>query len=369
MQIDMHYYCIYYLCLAAGFQPKDAYIIAYSSQYVDDAKEYETIQLKDKTGNVKFFDPICTQHMSLKSFGQIISDKIYLPFHFVPTDIGNASDERILTKVFEENKIHQKIFKDALKSNNLYRLGIALHAMADSYSHQNFSGDWSTVNQVSLMRCVLRERVVPSNLLDSIGWLTNHYVQRLIHWIFSVFAPVIGHLRAHKIPDYPHAVWRYRNYQGISVKMSNPDQYIRCAMTIFKWLKRIQKKYPVRLGEPEVKATVKEAIYQTGPVEKRIGIWEKSIKQTLHPEVIPYHELDWKKKAFSDSENMLWNMAPRTGKQYQIQGTFSDFKKSHFFRFHLAAQKHRINVLQALKGVMHRFNLSLQETRQKVILS
>ena len=41
MQTDFHFYCVAVLARAAGFSPDDALVLAYASQYVDDATEGE----------------------------------------------------------------------------------------------------------------------------------------------------------------------------------------------------------------------------------------------------------------------------------------------------------------------------------------
>ena len=49
MQLDMHFYGIYALARAAGIKPDSAYIIAYASQFVDDALDGEVSILANNT--------------------------------------------------------------------------------------------------------------------------------------------------------------------------------------------------------------------------------------------------------------------------------------------------------------------------------
>ena len=91
MQKDFHFYVIYALADKAGFSQEDSFIIAYSSQYVDDNNER---QYPEKDGKPQFpsqirtngghFRPIMTQSMSVKSLVYEIQKFIYVPFHFLP---------------------------------------------------------------------------------------------------------------------------------------------------------------------------------------------------------------------------------------------------------------------------------------------
>ena len=46
MRRDFHFYAIYALARAAGFPPEQAYIVAYASQYTDDAVSENAISHK-----------------------------------------------------------------------------------------------------------------------------------------------------------------------------------------------------------------------------------------------------------------------------------------------------------------------------------
>ncbi len=61
MQLDMHFYGVYALARAAGIKPKTARLIAYASQFVDDAIEDEAVILKEG----KAVLPTMTSHKPL----------------------------------------------------------------------------------------------------------------------------------------------------------------------------------------------------------------------------------------------------------------------------------------------------------------
>lgn len=377
MQLDMHYYSVFYLSLAAGFEPEDAYIIAYSSQYVDDARENQPIQLTDENREVKTLDPICTQHMSLQAFSETISDKVYFPFHFIPIGKGDSPDERVITRPFEENQLHLETFMKARSTHDLYRLGIGLHALADSYSHQYFSGEWSTVNEVRRMRCVLRRRVMPSNVIQSLFIVIWEYLKRFGQWVLSCCAPEIGHIKAYKVPDYPHAVWRFKDYNNHPIKRSNPDSFNRCGMVMYKHLKRACRRGVSPLNEMEVKKVIQKAVYTTGSMKNRVEYWEKAILNLVDnsefekdvKKHLEYDPIEWKQMAIAEDITDIKVLNPRDDRPYPIIGLFNQFKQSHYFKYLTAAREQRICVLEALKEFLPRVELSLEETKGKIILS
>jgi len=156
MEKDFHFYLIYALAETAGFADDDAFTVAYASQFVDDNNEK---QYPKKDGQPKFpsaiklngsyFRPIMTQSMSVKSLVYEIQKYVYVPFHFIPGDSNQPIDGKINKYATTPNcSKAQKLLKAAIKSEDLYRLGIALHSYADTWSHQNFTGyeeDWNSV--------------------------------------------------------------------------------------------------------------------------------------------------------------------------------------------------------------------------------
>jgi|GEM_PF-3167998 len=378
MQLDMHYYSIYYLCLASGHNPENSYKIAYSSQYVDDARESRKIILEDLRGERRTFDPICTQHMSLQGFGEEVAEKVYFPFHFVPALHGDCPEEKTITLKFDENETLKKTFDTAFDSGDVFRIGIALHAFADSYSHKNFSGEWSTVNEIHRMKCVLRRRVMPSNIIISLCILIWEYLKRFLRWLFTRYAPEVGHLRAYKVPDYPHAVWRYRNFDWKSIKSSNPDNYINCGIEIFKQLRKLSLRERDPLYDEEVLLTLSRIIHTSGLKGRRIRNWRKHIKQLSEKEGFPtipeehyYYNSSrlWKQIAFDKKLKSKKEIRPKPGQYFKINRIFKDFKKSPLYCYHKAARQQRIHVLEFIEEELPRVFLSLEETRKKVILS
>jgi hypothetical protein len=148
MKKDFHFYVIYALADTAGFSPEESHTIAYASQYVDDNNDQQDIDgcifdqfpaaIKTDDG---FFRPIMTQSVSVLSLVYEIQKYVYVPFHFMPGDAEHAADgtsNKYVTTPDSPNA--RKLLGAALKSGDLYRIGIALHTYADTWSHQNFTG-------------------------------------------------------------------------------------------------------------------------------------------------------------------------------------------------------------------------------------
>jgi len=169
VQKDFHYHAIFYLSLCAGIEPDTAYKIAYSSQYVDDSTESNKMLLLDKNGKeIGFIDPVRMAHNGLESFWKDVWEKIYYPFHFIPGNKGGNKEEKYITMRGVDNDIAKEYLKKAWKTENPYRIGIALHSYADTFSHQNFSGRWSEINSVEKMRVYysnLRRKKMKINLI------------------------------------------------------------------------------------------------------------------------------------------------------------------------------------------------------------
>ena len=47
MQIDMHYFCTFFVARAAGFAPEDSLIMATAAQFMDDNAGKDTLNFKD----------------------------------------------------------------------------------------------------------------------------------------------------------------------------------------------------------------------------------------------------------------------------------------------------------------------------------
>jgi hypothetical protein len=206
MNIEFHYYALYYLCRNAGFSEADSSKIAISSQMVDEnlaaweIKDGNWTALSIVTQNYQFWDETTARN-------------IYRPFHFLPGEKPEADSRRMDGRagrhpVTADSPLAREILIAALRSGNPYRIGIALHAYADTWAHQNFSADQE-----------------PQNALDPRSVL-----------------PPVGHLQALKRPDDPRLIWLDPRLKKEQSEVRNARRFTQAASMIYRFLTTSRKK-------------------------------------------------------------------------------------------------------------------------------
>ena len=200
MNIEFHYYALQYLSRCAGFSADDASTIAVSSQLVD-----ECVAPWEIRGEAR---PAYTQTTQNYVFwDESVAKNIYRPFHFIPGNSSLAGQKRVDGKagrfaVTEDSPLAREILLAALKTRNVFRIGIALHAYADTWAHQNFSGDSEVQNALETS---------------------------------SPF-PAVGHLHALKNPDNPRIVWQDSRLREEFRRVRNAERFARAASMIYRFL-------------------------------------------------------------------------------------------------------------------------------------
>ena len=191
MEKDFHHHIIYALAKISGFDKK-AKTIAYASQYVDDNCDRNYPISKDgvqytftlpsmfKTAPGAYY-PLLTQSVDIKSLDPRTQFYVFMPFHFLPGDtdtikIGGQSNPKCTTR----NSANSNSLLDAaLNSGDPYRIGIALHTFADTWSHERFTAFNEPWNKV-------------------LEWYKD----------FKALAPDIGHADVWHLPDQICKNWR-----------------------------------------------------------------------------------------------------------------------------------------------------------------
>jgi hypothetical protein len=194
---DFHYYAVRVLAHHAGFAENEAHLIAYTSQYVDDSTEGDPISF---TEGDYCFDPIRSAWTGLESFGPDVQRKVYMPFHFVPPRMPREGVPADFTYAVEPGgEVADALVEAAIHDDSpirLHRLGVALHAYADSWSHEGFSGRLGPENDIEDIR--VRNA---AGQMEPIG-----FVEQLL----SNVRPDVGHAEAGYLPDLSWAVWSFR---------------------------------------------------------------------------------------------------------------------------------------------------------------
>lgn len=326
MQKDFHYYVIYALSKEAGYSDSDAYVIAHSSQYVDDNTDREYSAFDDshnefyvgfpdeigKSGDLYF--PIITQAVNIAALELSTQRYVFAPFHFLPgdntVDIKGKKNPLCTTRGCQ-NAV--SLVQDAKKLGNPYALGIALHTYADTWSHERFSAfheDWN--------------RVFKSG-------------------IFKNLPPNVGHAEVFHKPDEISNSWIDERFG--KVKIDNKERTLRASEEIFKLIKKGRAEWE------DVKSDF-EKIINAENLDERI-----KLIRDMYPKMEDYDEDKWINEAliFSRDASEIPEDDSSTGNPKPNRPRFVDISvrdiNSHWFKFQGAAKKQLAMVLNTVDAI------------------
>ncbi len=320
MDVEFHYYVTYIVAKRAGFSKDDAYLIAYSSQYVDD-------------NNVIF----CVNKSKADEYSNYISQtlditrpknelmRIYPLFHFIP---GNPFDDSAkrrdgcmhLLNTTANSKISNMLIDEALSISpiNPYRIGIATHSYMDTWAHQNFIGFYEHFNAMSGAR--------------------------------ELLTPNIGHADALHDPDIPGLIWKDRRLIKTGRVISNKRRFLEASENVFgKYLKSLDrniKKNTVRHEWERLKKVLDEAVGQEY-AESETGKKDRIKRYRAVAAGIGEYRADaWFKKAVKTKIKGLPDVQKKG-----IRGIIKlfpdehiwrkDYKKSHWYKFQESVKEHQ----------------------------
>lgn len=337
MQIDFHYNTIRILAEKSGFSSEDAQIIAYASQYIDDATDHKKmnvdghLDILSRRFTGKTFDPVCTAHKGLqflKAFKEDVQNKIYIPFHFIPELEDNEN-----LKVKENSSLSKKLVQQALvelaksygekRIMNLVRLGITLHVYADSWAHQNFSGKHNS-----------RDNDIGNiELFENGEWKKIGILSQLEYDSL----PDIGHAEAGSYPDQSHLVWKFtKKANGKVYERNNAELFLKAAENIMQLFKGTNK---LKDWE-DIKTRLRECFsYQGKSMEDKFQKYQK-----VFPEIgFYYDDKQWRNEALNAVNGKIMQVIDDN--EHYVLG--SDKK---WFYFHLVALEQREQVINLLKA-------------------
>ena len=186
MQKDVHYYLTHALALKAGLTKPKAKMIAWANQFTDDLTEPEVYEIQTQCGIAGDWYDMKTQF------------SVLIPFHFMP-----GTDLKWPWKTTENCPRAINTADLALQSKDLLQIGIALHTLQDTFSHQNFSG-WRED----------RNSCYPWYHMTSI-------------------APNVGHTEMRHKPDDASLKWKDPR---TNKQVNNPARVKRAAKATFQYL-------------------------------------------------------------------------------------------------------------------------------------
>jgi hypothetical protein len=313
MNSEFHYYITGIIAHRAGFSMEDAATIAYATQLVDD--NTVVYKIKDRNTGETYSNYISQTVNILKPKKTLM--RIYSIFHFIPGDPMAESARRKdgkmhLLNVTPNSDLSQGVMYKAFKSSTekrLYRIGIASHAYADTWAHQNFVGFSDSFN----------------------GFDFNP-------------TPNIGHSDALLYPDKVNKDWTDDRLVKYGVK--NNDRFIFAAKNLFY-------KYAEYLGSDALwEPLEKELLYIMEKSGRRLSLY--SIISPWLPEYDKYYWLDkaidQKIHGFRDFRNWFFSKITIFKDKYYWR---RDVKKedTDWYKFQEAVKDHQSEVLPLINNI------------------
>jgi hypothetical protein len=205
MDKDFHFGTIYVLSRWSGFSSYNSLVIASASQFVDDNTDMVSM------GRRASGHELLENMINVKE-----NNNIWIPFHFLP---GLDTTNPLICK--KNSDLAQKMMNDLpeVKVNDsvsIFRLGIALHVYADTWAHQEFSGNLSPCNNVSNIFPPLKQ-------IEGVGDNVN---------------PIpVGHMEAYHYPDRPYLNWECT--PQFPDGRNNWEEFIDASRKIYNFLTKI----------------------------------------------------------------------------------------------------------------------------------
>jgi hypothetical protein len=331
MDIEFHYWITGIIANRARFSEEDAQAIAYSCQYTDDNDEIRTI--KDP-GTKEEYSNYISQTMDILKPKRTLM-RIYPIFHFLPGDPlaipARRRDGKMHVLVTTpDSKLAGTVLSNALQmdthdSQRLYRIGIASHAYADTWAHQNFVGWYDGFN----------------------GELLNPL-------------PNIGHVDFMYHPDWPGHRWQ--DPRIIQSDVNNNDRFLAAAKRLYEEYARANGTYDLTVCDQ----LVNDLGAAMGPVasgDDNVGRDDRLARyHSLAPWLPEYDQHRW----FSDAVDTKVRGLPDT-----ILPSLTIFKDEHtwkgpkettrWYRFQEAVKAHQDLCMGLLKEIFDQMGVDLHQ--------
>ena len=354
MEVDIHYYGTYAMAKAAGFQSLDAWVIAYSAQFVDDSTKQDS---KKRADNSLLYG-IATAHCSGRAFfdnfvdnmdtddGDVNPRRVWVPFHFFPGGEGNSFLEKVICR--KDSELVQEMFKHHMltakhKNFFLQLVGIASHVYMDTFAHYGFSGLSSMDNQVKIGSIDFAERPA-ENIVQYIEAKKDRFFDAL--WsaggkVGGLFVSDLGHVNVASFPDRPYLHWSYEpntsdEYANNRIERNNPRDYLEACEKLYNFFCETidSSSYPVTDQKTTFDA-IKDEVYEIlkfqGTCDERCQKWKEFELASGAPDYDATQWEDEKNIKFSDESISL-----------------QEAINLNVYRFHQAAAYHRFYVLKDL---------------------
>jgi len=352
MQKDMHYSAVYVMARLVGIERESAHLIASASQFVDQSRKTHFI----KYSHGHLIEQVSTAHsvINLKNFSKVDQRNIWIPFHFLPGNIGESTFERFLCRKDSEvaHKMLDNFFTNELDSSYyLEFFGIMLHIYMDTFSHYGFSGINSPYNHVHHRDIKIHNRTKIfarykfnlkkiSKKPKRLGIQFRRFMSVLEQDIADRIG-ALGHSSCAHLPDVPYLHWSFKRKidkeQYEHNRLNEHDFFDSCEKT-FYLLKKLRALKPGIQSEEnisdfsEIKRDVVDILRTPGRATLRTKAWEKLL--------IKYHPNERFKHIIYPISRKLSLVI----KEIEKQG----LKDVPFYRFSQAANIMQVYILRKL---------------------
>ncbi|SDC65525.1 DUF6765 family protein [Halanaerobium congolense] len=245
-----------------------------------------------------------------------------------------------------DNKNANQILDSALETNNLYKIGLAVHAFADTYAHQNFVGYFEGYNHLG-------------------GVLQKSPAK-------------VGHASATHKPDIPNLIWEDERLCSFNCKRNNKEIFLKAAGRIFEKLKlynnsqistqklksekeELLSDLSAAIGETTEKYSFFSNLFDKKDKNLRIKNYRKLSQQKQYggTRVEKYNKYQWLDRVLANPGKILWFKLQREiplipipviieavkdflGIEFSFKYSWkdkNDYKNSHWYRFQKAVKE------------------------------
>ncbi|MDR0497601.1 MAG: hypothetical protein LBH42_08310 [Treponema sp.] len=346
MQTDMHYYGTLAMAVSAGILKKDAEIIAFAAQFVDDSTNNDSNVHEDHG----LLFAISTAHHPLQTLKNRAESKIkkkgmeeeqrkiWIPFHFLPGGEGSSLSEKLLCvkdSVIAQGMLQNNIEAAKKKPYGLELMGITAHVYMDTFSHYGFSGITSSFNMVKNKTISLDKEPLTA---DYIWKKFKNFTEKYVDAQVAQTASRLGHAGVATFADRPYLQWRFDfekprpNNGATSVRNNNTNFLEGCKCLHAYFSKFARAKYDGNGSHrnfDDIEKSVQKVLALEGNMAERIKAWRES---GLIDGCETYHPDTWEDEKYRFHQNK----------------TSGEGIATNIYKFHQAATFHRYYVLKDL---------------------
>jgi hypothetical protein len=358
MQEDMHYYGTYAMARCAGLRVKDAKVVAYAAQYVDDSTANDSEVHKD--GGM--FETTASAHTNKDVIKNAAADHteqrhVWVPFHFFPGNVGSTLSEKLAC--VKDSDLAQEMVRNhirhAISVKNEYGLtlmGVMAHVYADTFAHYGFSGVSSRNNEVDgkSFELVVKNPEVKAYIMGKMSSFLTKYAPSYIIKNYRNLASkganavtgALGHGGVGTYPDRPFLKWRFnfeKNNRDSSWR-DNPSTFMEACEKLHAAFSEYAEKADIAhnpVSFDAIRSNVNNILRVEADKKGRTNAWIKAINdnelfEREDDEALHFSKDDWEqqKDNFKDLDHS------------------SEMKEKEVYKFHQAAIYHRDYTLKNL---------------------